>query len=189
MFMPTIDSPITTIEHLLALPEDGLRHELLQGEHVVTPSPRRDHQLAQTDFFRQLVNFVWQNPTLEILVPPSDVRLGSETSMQPDMHVVRIDPKRPPRDWSDDGVPELVVEILSTGTASRDRGKKRAMYQAARVKEYWIVDVDSRLVERWLPDDDRPEVLRKEIKWKPDAKGKTLAIDLVKLFQRFPEGS
>lgn len=184
MRMPTIEAPITTIEELLALPEDGLRHELLRGEHVVTPSPRRAHQSVQMDFIRQLVNFIWPIPHFEILGPPSDVRFGLDTLVQPDLHVVRIDPNHAYRDWADDGVPELVVEILSPGTAPHDRGEKREIYQSANVSEYWIVDIDSRLVERWRPGDERPEVLRDEITWQPDGDGEILTIDLAELFGR-----
>jgi hypothetical protein len=44
MAMPASPAPITTIEELLALPEDSLRHELLDGLHVVTPAPEYPHQ-------------------------------------------------------------------------------------------------------------------------------------------------
>ena len=78
--------------------------------------------------------------------------------------------------------PILVVEILSPGTATRDRGKKRTIYQNAGVAEYWIVDIDAQLVERWRPADQRPEILQGDLIWQPDADGQSLTIDLVKLF-------
>ena len=184
MCMPAIDVPVTTIEQLLALPEDGLRHELLGGEHVVTPSPIRLHQGVSTELVRQFANFTVQNPSFSTYHAPADVRMGSNTLVQPDVFVVSesksadVDPGR------DIEVPELLVEILSPGTAPRDRGKKREIYQAAGVPEYWIVDIDSRLVERWRPADERPEILRDSITWQPDNTEKGVTIDLVDLFAR-----
>jgi Uma2 family endonuclease len=57
--------------------------------------------------------------------------------------------------------------VLSPSTAARDRGAKRRIYQGAGVAEYWIVDLDARLVERWRPGDARPEVVSEELVWEP----------------------
>lgn len=76
----------------------------------------------------------------------------------------------------------MVIEILSLGTASRDRATKREIYQAAGVAEYWIVDIDSLLVERWRPVDDRPEIVSGILTWEPDTDGRVLEIDLAEVF-------
>ncbi len=55
----------------------------------------------------------------------------------------------------------------SPPTAARDRGAKRRIYQGAGVAEYWIVDLDARLVERWRPGDARPDVVSEELVWEP----------------------
>jgi len=62
-------------------------------------------------------------------------------------------------------VPVLAIEILSPATASRDRGAKRRLYSHAGVAEYWIVDLDARLIERWRPGDVRPEILDDRLVW------------------------
>ncbi len=67
--------------------------------------------------------------------------------------------------WREVARPILAVDILSPGTAGRDRGIKRHLYQQAGVPEYWIVDLDSRLVERWRPADERPEILSETVSW------------------------
>ena len=85
--------------------------------------------------------------------------------MQPDVFVVRKSPEKPVRAWADVGVPLLVIEVLSSGTAARDRGVKRRTYQNAGVGEYWIVDPDARIVERWTPADERPEVADGTLRW------------------------
>jgi hypothetical protein len=54
MAMPTRESIVTTIEELLALPDDGLRHELLDGVHVVTPAPELPHQAVLGAFWRAI---------------------------------------------------------------------------------------------------------------------------------------
>ena len=183
MVMPATGSEITTVEQLLALPEDGMRHELLTGEHVVTPSPALVHQWIHSKLFARLVSFLTGNPHFAVLSSPADIRLGlPDTVVQPDLFVIRLDPEKPPADWSAAGNPVLAIEILSPGTASRDRGKKRELYQRAGVSEYWIVDPDARLVERWRPEDERPEVLREDLLWQPDPEAKGLVIQVSELF-------
>ena len=168
MVMPAV-SPVTTIEELLALPEDGQRHELLDGVHVVTPSPAYRHQDVLSRLMSALLRAVDPHPGLRVLTSPADIVLGPRTLVQPDLFVVRIDPEHPPVEWTDVGLPRLAVEILSPSTAARDRGAKRRIYQAAGVAEYWIVDLDARLIERWTPGDTRPEILTDGVVWEPEA--------------------
>jgi Uma2 family endonuclease len=74
--------------------------------------------------------------------------------------------------------------VLSPSTARADRTIKRRRYQRAGVPEYWIVDPDARTVERWRPDDERPEVLSETIAWRPSPDVEPLAMDLPTLFAR-----
>jgi Uma2 family endonuclease len=76
----------------------------------------------------------------------------------------------------------LVIEVLSPSTARYDRVLKRRFYQRMGVAEYWIVDVDARMVERWRPGDERPEVMAEALSWVPAAGGVPLVIDLPVLF-------
>ncbi len=78
---------------------------------------------------------------------------------------------------------ELAVEVLSTSTARYDRVTKWRVYQEQGVPEYWIVDLDARMVERWRPGDERPEVLTGRLTWRPVEGWEELAIDLVTLFR------
>lgn len=183
MVMPATGSEITTVEQLLALPEDGMRHELLAGEHVVTPSPAVVHQWILAQLFTMLSGFLARHPNLTVLSSPADIRLElRDTVVQPDLFVFRTEGGNPPEDWNAVGIPVLAIEILSPGTASRDRGKKRELYQQAGVAEYWVVDSDARLVERWQPEDERPEVLRDELLWQPDPEAEGLIIQVSELF-------
>ena len=182
MGMPAVTPPITTIEDLLALPEDGLRHELLDGEHVVTPAPTYGHQDVLSRLFSALLEGLRGREDIKLLTSPADIVLGPRTLVQPDLFVIRIDPASPPTSWQDVGVPVLAIEILSPGTASRDRGAKRRIYQRAGVGEYWIVDLDARLIERWTPSDIRPEILDERLAWMPDGEPALVSLDLISLF-------
>jgi len=78
--------------------------------------------------------------------------------------------------------PILVIEVLSPSTARFDRQIKRRWFQRVGIAEYWIVDPDARQVERWRPDDVRPEVLDESIEWHPTAASEPLRVDLVAMF-------
>ncbi len=181
MAMPA-PQPVTTIEELLALPDDGLRHELLDGEHVVTPAPSLNHQRVVDHLLIELSAAVADHPGLEVLTGPADIRLGPRTLVQPDLFMMASDPEHPPRDWTEVGTPLLAIEVLSPATAARDRGKKRRLYLEAGVEEYWIVDLDARLVERWRQGDERPEMVDGTLEWTVGAASGTL--DVAALFER-----
>ena len=182
MAMPTRATAVSTIEELLALPEDGLRHELLDGIHVVTPGPRVPHQAVLGEFSYALRRGLEGNTALMLLASPADLVLGPNTLVQPDLFVVRKPANVGLARWSDVGVPVLAIEILSPSTASRDRGAKRRIYQRAGVAEYWIVDLDARLVERWRPGDERPEIVTEILRWEPGTGMTPVAIDLPQMF-------
>ena len=74
------------------------------------------------------------------------------------------------------------MEVVSPSTARADRTVKRLLFQRAGVPEYWIVDLDARLVERWRPGDDRPEVLTELLRWHPDPAAAPLEIDMPQFF-------
>jgi Uma2 family endonuclease len=165
MGMPALDQPVTTIEELLALPEDGLRHELLDGVHVVTPAPSLLHQRTVGRLWAHLLGALAGRDEAEAFSSPADVVLGPQTLVQPDLFVVRRVPGQRLQRWADVGVPLLAIEVRSPTTAPRDRGAKRRIYQGAGVGEYWIVDLDARLIERWRPEDSRPEIAGETLEW------------------------
>ncbi len=127
--------------------------------------------------------FDHDDPHLQCYTLIVDLYLGPATVVQPDITVFRTDLPGP-EEWKDFPIPKLVVEVLSPNTAARDRGEKRDIYQAAGVPEYWIVDIDSRLIERWRPEDERPEILREKIMWAPEVEGERLEIDLEELWPK-----
>lgn len=182
MGMPASES-ITTIDELLALPEDGMRHELLDGEHVVTPAPAFVHQRVHSRLWLHLKTAVGDRDDLDALTSPADIHLGPRTLVQPDLLVVTVDPERwATLAWRDVPTPLLTVEILSPSTAARDRSKKRRLYLEAGVEEYWVVDIDARLIERWRPGDERPEVVDSELRWELSV-GVSGVVDMATVFE------
>jgi Uma2 family endonuclease len=165
---------------VLALPDDGNRYELFDGELLVTPAPALRHQLAVTVLYDHVAPYVTAHGLGRTLTSPADLHLGGEQSSQPDLFVL----PRIPDDRARESAPNpvLIVEVLSPSTAQRDRFMKRRTFQRAGIPEYWIVDLDARAVERWRPGDDRPEILDDRLTWAPEGAGEPLRITLPELF-------
>jgi len=169
-----------TGERVRALPDDGLRYELVDGELLVTPSPGWTHQSAVAALFRRLDEYVGSYALGWVRFAPADLSLGEDEVLQPDLFVIPA--ALNPRSWQEVRALLLVIEVLSPGTARYDRLIKRRRYQRAPVPEYWIVDLDARLVERWKPDDTRPEILTETLEWTPAPGLKPLEIELPVFF-------
>ena len=170
-----------TREMVLALPDDGNRYELFDGELLVTPAPAGPHQVALMRLFKLIAPYVDAERLGETLVSPADLRLGGDQLSQPDLFVVPFLP--PGLDWAEFPDPILIVEVLSPSTARADRTVKRRRFQRSGIPEYWIVDLDARVVERWRPADQRPEMLDELLRWSPPGAAAPLEIDLPGLFR------
>lgn len=182
MVMPRA-SEAWTAEAVRALPDDGKRYELIDGELVVTPAPRYAHQRAVLRLLLLFESWFREVPSLEVLMSPADISLGEDEILQPDVFVYATSDRHPVRDWRDISALLLVVEVLSPTTARYDRQLKRRRYQRAGVPEYWVVDLDARLIERWRPSDERPEILTNQLRWTPNPdQTACLTIDLSSFF-------
>jgi len=183
MVMPALADRFWTPEDILALPDDGARHECIEGVHLVTPTPRMDHQRVAMALARRLQPYAESVKLGEVFALPGDLRLERTALVQPDVFVVRQLPgARRASAWSDVTSLWLAVEVLSPSTARTDRTRKRALYQRTDVGEYWIVDADARVVERWRAGDARPEILSGSMIWQPMSVVAGLIIDLDALF-------
>jgi Uma2 family endonuclease len=182
MGMPSLPTTDWTVEMLEALPDDGQRYEIIDGELFVTPAPRRSHQRAVLRLSIRLDDYLRSRPDIEVLASPADIRVGNRTSVQPDVFVVPIEKGEAAHTWPEVRALLLAIEVLSPGTARVDRHQKRRLYQREAVAEYWVVDLDSRIVERWRPGDDRPEILTDTLKWQAIGTEQSLVIDLGEFF-------
>ena len=158
------------------------RYELIDGELLVTPAPTIDHYRATMWLYHMLHRYLQRERVGEAMLSPADLTLRRGTISQPDIFVPPRDEADRARSWSEIKHLLLSVEVLSPSTRAHDRGRKRAHYQKAGVAEYWIVDFEGRVVERWLPGDDRPEILTRRITWHPRGASRPLVADLGKLF-------
>ena len=171
-----------TVEEVQALPDDGNRYEVVDGELFVTPPPSWRHGTASKLLFVRLHLYAAEHGVADVHHAPADVPYGPRTAVQPDLFAVPLVDGRRPRTWEEAGRLLLAVEVLSPSSARADRTVKRRLYQREGVPEYWVVDVDARLVERWRPDDQRPELLTETIEWRPDPARPPLVIDLAAYF-------
>ncbi len=170
-----------TADMAIALPVDGNRYEVLDGELFVTPAPSWDHQRVVFQLARHLDDHVRRHRLGWTMLSPADIVFSPRRLVQPDAFVVPWREVRP-RDWHEVKHLLLAVEVLSPSTARADRHRKRLIYQSQSVPEYWIVDLDARLVERWRPDGARPEVLTERLAWQPRGDIEPLVIDLPSFF-------
>jgi len=169
---------VWTVDDLAALPDDGMRYEIIDGELFVTPSPSWRHGDAVMTLAYTLRSYLSAHATGHLKVAPQDVVYDKHTVVEPDLFVVPLVDGRPPRTWEEAGRLLLAVEIVSPSSARKDRVAKRWLYQRQAVPEYWVVDVDAEIVERWRPGDERPEILTDRLEWQPSAEHAPLAIDL-----------
>jgi Uma2 family endonuclease len=176
-------APHWTVEMVRALPDDGNRYELIDGELLVTPSPNYAHQSAVGELYLRLRAFLAPRKIGVVRMAPLDVWLSTDEYVEPDVFVLPAVDGRPPTSVEDAGRLLLVIEVRSEKSAYNDSGPKRRGYQKARIPEYWIVDVDARRIERWRPDDVRPEVLAERIAWRPEGATDELVIELEEFFE------
>lgn len=126
-----------TVDERDALPEDGLRYELIDGEILVSPSPTGPHQRVVRNLTLLLTPGL--PPGYEVLTAPFDWYVDPFTVFVPDLLVLRhedADARRLERP------PLLAVEVLSPSTRRRDLGLKRRAYEAAGLPLYWVVDAE-----------------------------------------------
>jgi Uma2 family endonuclease len=182
MGMPALPTTGWTVDMLETLPDDGKRYEIIDGELFVTPAPYVAHQIVVGELHARLRDYLRAHPVGRAIIAPADVRTGDRTSVEPDIFVIPQAKGPFPRVWTPLGTLLLAVEVLSATTARVDRGRKRVLYQREGVAEYWVVDVDARLIERWRPGDERPEILTEWIEWRPSGLVEPLTIEVTELF-------
>jgi Uma2 family endonuclease len=137
---------LLTAEDWLQLPDDGKRYEILGGDLYVTPPPGIGHQRIAGNLYSFLRDFL-AGGRGEVLFAPVGVRLSAHDVPEPDLVVVLAENAGRVQDQWIEGPPDLVVEVLSPGTASRDLKTKRATYESSGIPEYWIVDTKAGLIE------------------------------------------
>ena len=182
-----------TIDEVRAMQDEERawpRYELIDGELLVTPGPRRLHQHAVAELFRLLHPYVRAHAIGVVELSPADLQLEPGTIVQPDVFVSPLHAGRLPMHWLETTRLILAAEVISPSNARADRVTKRRFYARADVAEYWMIDLDARVIERNLGHDLRPEILDSELTWKPDGAAEPLIVDVPSFFARaYGEGT
>ena len=130
-----------TYDDFVHFPDDGLRHELIDGEHYVTPAPNTKHQAILGQLYLLVGNWLEDHPIGRVFFAPFDVVFSHFDVVEPDLlylsHARAAEVLTP---MHVRGVPELVVEVASKGTRKRDETVKLRLYEQSGVSEYWVVD-------------------------------------------------
>ena len=138
-----------TYDDFLHFPDDGLRHELIDGVHYVTPSPATVHQRLVGRLHVALYTYLEARGRGEVFTAPFDVVLSIHDVVEPDLLVILSDQAEILTDANVRGAPAIVIEIASPSTRRRDEGIKRKLYERVGVQEYWFVDPARRSVTVW----------------------------------------
>ena len=142
-----------TYDDFVLFPDDGKRHEIIDGEHYVTPSPRIRHQIILGNLHLLIASWLEAHPIGRALLSPLDVVMSNVDIVVPDfLYLSHERAGTVLNEKNARGVPELIVEIASPSTRRRDDGIKRRLYERAGVTEYWIID----------PEVDRVRVHRRD---------------------------
>jgi Uma2 family endonuclease len=130
-----------TYDDFLLFPDDGKRHELIDGERFVTPSPNTKHQVICGNLHWLLRSYVREHPIGRVFFAPFDVVFSAFDVVEPDLlYMSHGRAQQILTDLNVQGVPELVVEIASKSTRKRDATIKRRLYERVGVSEYWVID-------------------------------------------------
>jgi Uma2 family endonuclease len=140
---------VLTYEDYAALPDDGRRYEIHEGELSVTPAPGTRHQRISGSLYMLLRGHVETTASGEVLYAPVDVILSSTTVVQPDLIYVDATRAAAVSARGIEGPPSLVVEVISPSTPRIDRTTKFQLYARYQIPFYWIVDPDARAIDAY----------------------------------------
>ena len=158
-----------TYEDYVCFPDDGKRHELIDGEHYATPAPLMKHQRISGNLSAAIHHHCQYTKQGRVFAAPIDVVFTETDVVQPDLLYIAKDQDHIITRENIQGSPDLIVEILSDSTRRRDERLKRNLYEQHGVKEYWIVDPELDSVKLYRLQDGRytpPQELTTE---QPDA--------------------
>jgi Uma2 family endonuclease len=160
------------------------RYELIDGELLVTPSPGNPHQIAVGECAFLLRTYLDRERVGVVLMAPADLELRPGTITQPDVFVLPEGAADVGEGWTWRDVRRvmLAVEVISPTSIRTDRVTKRDFYLDAGIPDYFVVDVDARIVEHWSSKRDTPLVLRDQLVWHPAGAEQPLTASLPEFF-------
>jgi Uma2 family endonuclease len=155
-----------TYDDFLLFPDDGKRHELIDGEHYVTPSPNIRHQEISGRLHLFIGTWLEEHPIGRLFYAPLDIIFTRFDVVEPDLlYISNERAKEIATAQHVTGAPEIVMEIGSPVTRKRDETIKRQLYERSGVQEYWIIDPELEVIRVYRRSADafeRPVELSRE---------------------------
>ena len=145
---------VWTYEDYLRL-EDDKRYEVINGRLYEMPAPEFEHQRIISRMILIMRGFSDKGNLGEVLPAPFDVILSDTVVVQPDIVFIPNDNLKNIKNGRLFGSPDLVVEVVSSGSYRRDRYEKFVLYGKYGIKEYWIVLPREKVIEVWCLKDGR----------------------------------
>jgi Uma2 family endonuclease len=147
MMKTLIESPPRTMMEVYKSLPEGTLVELIENRIYMSPAPSYNHQKILQYIFKKLDSLVTEAGKGDVLIAPFDVYLDeSNNAVQPDIIVVlKENESIINKKGHIHGVPDMLIEILSEGNKDHDRIKKKNLYEAFGVREYWMVDPETKL--------------------------------------------
>ncbi len=176
------ETKLWTVDDVHALPDDGNRYEVIDGELLVTPAPSLMHQDIVLRLARILADYLDRECVGHLVIAPADVQFSTRRLVQPDVFVAALVNGRRPMSYDEIGKLLLAVEVVSPSTSRADRVSKRQIYREEGVAEYWVVDGDARVFERSTPGDGRIDVASDELIWHPAGAAEALTFSVASFF-------
>ena len=143
---------LLTYEDYCQIPDDGNRYEVIDGVLHMSPSPAYRHQRLVVKLSRKLDGFVEEHGLGKIVVAPFDILFSDSNIVQPDILFISQDRASIITEKNAQGVPDLLVEILSSSNRRYDEVVKKQLYENYGVREYWIVDPEEDTVRQYELD-------------------------------------
>ena len=144
-----------TYDDFVLFPEDGLRHEILDGEHYVSAAPYLRHQAVLIELSTAFHIFLRTHRIGKVFPGPVDVLLSRHDIVEPDLVFVSNERLSMLTEKNIQGAPDLVIEILSNSTKNIDQGLKLERYERFGVQEYWIVNPNRNTITAYRLEGER----------------------------------
>jgi len=136
-----------TYQDLIRLPEDRLRHELIEGEHIISATPTMRHQRVAFDLAFAISAFVRPRGLGTVFMAPLDVLFSQLDVVEPDVLYVSMSNAHRLQERYVEGAPDLAIEVLSPSSVRTDKIRKLGLYERHGVREYWIADPATDTIE------------------------------------------
>lgn len=185
MGMPALQENRWTADQVRAMQDRDPHHryQVVDGELHVSPSPAPRHQACVVELIYQFAGYIARRRSCELFAGPGEVSPDEHTVVQPDVFVTALNEGQPATSWETSGPLLLAIEVLSPSTARFDRVRKRAKYLSMGT-EYWIVDLDARVVEVWRPGSVQPTIEVRRAEWTAPEASEALTLELESFFGR-----